>query len=122
MSDVIEIRGLRVTAVVGVLPEERERTQPLVFDLDLVRPFRDAATSDDVGATTNYADVLGLVERVAVEGKFLLLETLAHRAAQAVLDVDTLIQSVRVRVHKVRPPVPQDVDTVGVSCTLSRES
>jgi dihydroneopterin aldolase len=121
MSDVIELRALRVMAIVGVLPEEREREQPLVMDLDLKRPFREAAVSDDVVATTNYADVLALAEGVVVEGHFLLLETLAHRVAQAVLSFDVSIESVHVRVRKVRPPVPQDVGSVGVSCTLRRE-
>jgi dihydroneopterin aldolase len=121
VSDLIELRGLRVSAVVGVLPEEREREQPLVLDLDLERPFREAALADELAATTNYAQVLALVESVAVEGRFLLLETLAHRVAQAVLSVDEALISVMVRAHKVRPPVPQDVASVGVSCKLHRE-
>ena len=51
--DRIELRGLRVTARVGVLPIEREQAQPLEADLDvvtaqlgrgekLVRPVRSA--------------------------------------------------------------------------------
>jgi FolB domain-containing protein len=122
MSDVIELRGLRVSAIVGVLPEEREREQPLVVDIDFERPFRDAAASDDLLGTTNYAEVLALAQAIIVEGHFLLLETLAHRVAQAVLDFDDAIEWARVRAHKVRPPVPQDVVSIGVSCTLHRES
>ena len=99
MDDLIELRGLRVSAVVGVLAEEREREQPLTLDIDLARAFRDAATSDDLAATTNYAEVLALAERVVVEGRFLLLETLVHRVAQAVLDYDRAIDAVSVRAH-----------------------
>lgn len=121
MSDVIELRGLRVRAIVGVLPEEREREQPLLVDIDFERPFRDAAVDDDLAATTNYTDVLALAERVVIEGHFLLLETLVHRVAQAVLEFDRAIESVHVRAHKLRPPVPQDIGTVGVSCTIRRE-
>jgi FolB domain-containing protein len=122
MSDVIELRGLRVMAIVGVLAEEREREQPVSIDLDLERPFREAAMNDDVMSTTNYALVAALVERVVVEGHFMLVETLAHRVAQVVLDLDASIESVHVRVHKLHPPVPQDVASVGVSCTLRRET
>jgi FolB domain-containing protein len=122
MSDVIELRGLRVSAIVGVLAEERERKQPLVLDIDFERPFRDAAASDDLLGTTNYADVLALAETIIVEGRFLLLETVAHRVAQAVLDFDHAIEWTRVRAHKVRPPVAQDVASLGVSCTLRRGS
>ena len=113
MSDVIELRGLRVCAIVGVLAEEREREQPLLIDIDFERPFRDAAVSDDV---------IVVAERIIVEGRFLLLETLVHRVAAAVLEFDRAIESVHVRAHKLRPPVPHDIATVGVSCTVRRES
>lgn len=120
MSDVIELRGLRLRAIVGVLAHEREYEQPLVLDLDLERSFDEAARRDDVAATTNYAAVLELVERVVAEGRFALLETLARRVAHAVLESDDGIVTVSVRVHKVRPPVVQDLASAGVSCTVSR--
>ena len=85
MNDVIELRGLRCSAVVGVLAEERERAQPLSFDIDLARPFAEAAINDDIAETTNYADVLTLSTRVATDGRYLLLETLAYRVAYEIL-------------------------------------
>ena len=114
MSDVIELRGLRVTAVVGVLAEERLRRQPLEIDLDLERDFTAAAAGDNLGATTNYAAVLERATAVAVAGQFQLLETLAVRVAEAVLALDPEITAVTVAVRKLRPPVPDDVATVGV--------
>ena len=120
MSDVIELRALRCSAIVGVLAEERERPQPLVFDLDLERPFEAAAFSDDITETTNYAQVLELTTRVATEGRYLLLETLAYRVAYEILAIDPEIRSVTVAVRKVRPPVSEDVATVGVRCSVQR--
>ena len=120
MPDVIELRELRCLAVVGVLSEERDRPQPVAFDLDIERPFEEAALSDDLAETTNYAEVLALVTEVAGESAFLLLETLAYRVAREVLAYDEAVTSVTVAVRKLRPPVPQDVATVGVRCTLRR--
>jgi len=120
VSDRIELRELRCSAVVGVLVEERERAQPLVMDIDIERPFARAVEHDDLKATTNYAEVLSLATRVAVDGKFQLLETLAHRVAREILAVDTAITAVTVAVRKVRPPVIDDVASVGVRCTLCR--
>jgi 7,8-dihydroneopterin aldolase/epimerase/oxygenase len=120
VNDVIELRELRCSAIVGVLAEERDRAQPLVFDLDLVRPFEEAALNDDIGETTNYADVLNVTVRTATEGRYLLLETLAYRVAYEVLALDDEIASVTVAVKKVRPPVVEDVDSVGVRCTVQR--
>jgi FolB domain-containing protein len=120
MTDTIEIRGLRCSVIVGVLPEERLREQPLTFDIDIVRPFASAALNDDIHATSNYAAVIDLVQRLASEGKFQLLETLGYRAAQEIMNFDSDIAAVTVTVRKLRPPVPHDVDTVGVRCTLDR--
>ncbi len=120
MSDLIELRELRVSAIVGVLAEERERPQPLAFDVDIARPFAAAAMNDDLRATTNYAEVVALVVRVAQEGAFLLLETLAYRVAGEILAVDEQIESVGVAVRKLCPPVAEDVASVGVRCTLTR--
>jgi len=121
VSDRIELRGLRLRAVVGVLAEEREREQPLSIDVDIERSFREAASDDDLTATTNYAEVLDLVERMVIEGRFLLLETLVARVGGAILDADAAIDAVHVRVRKLRPPVSQDIDTVGVASTSRRE-
>ena len=120
MRDVIEVRGLRVSAVVGVLAEERLRPQPLEIDLDLVRPFGAAAVDDDLGETTNYAEVVALVESVVRTSASLLLETLAHLVARETLALDPAVTEVTVAVRKLRPPIAQDADTVGVRTTLAR--
>jgi len=120
VSDVIELRHLRCSAIVGVLAEERDRAQPIEFDIDLERPFEEAAINDDLNETTNYAAILTLATSVAVEGRFLLLESLAYRVAREILAYDEAVESVTVAVRKLRPPVPEDVATVGVRCTLQR--
>jgi dihydroneopterin aldolase len=120
MNDVIELRGLRVDAIVGVLECERHSAQSLAFDIDVHRSFRAAAKGDNLSKTTNYAAIIKLTTGVAVEGKFLLLESLATRVAKKILDFDTAIKSVSVSVRKLQPPVEEDVASVGVRTTLTR--
>ncbi len=120
MTDTIEIRDLRCTVIVGVLPEERLREQPLSFDIDIERSFAAAALNDDIRATSNYAAVIEVVENVAAQGQFQLLETLIYRAAQEILNFDPEIERVTLAVRKLRPPVPHDVATTGVRCSLAR--
>jgi 7,8-dihydroneopterin aldolase/epimerase/oxygenase len=117
---VIEIRDLRVTVIVGVLPPERVTPQPLSFDIDFVRDISDAVRTDDVQHTTNYAAVITRVCEVAAEGQFQLLETLAHRVGEMVLRENDAVTEVTVMVRKLEPPVSETVATVGVRVTLPR--
>jgi 7,8-dihydroneopterin aldolase/epimerase/oxygenase len=121
VNDVIELRDLRCEVIVGVLPDERHTPQPVSMDIDVERPFARAAATDDLAATTNYAEIVSLAVTTATDGKFLLLETLAYAVAQATLDCDDNIAAATVSAKKLRPPVPESVATVGVRCTLRRE-
>jgi len=120
MTDVIELRGLRLVAVVGVLPEERERAQPLELDLDLSVDLSDAGITDDLADTVDYGAVCATVESVVVSAQPLLLEALAERVAAEVLSLDGRIGAVTVAVRKLRPPVPQDLASSGVRVTRIR--
>jgi FolB domain-containing protein len=122
VNDVVEVRDLRVSAVIGALESERGAPQPLSLDIDIFRPFIGAARGDDLGATTNYADVIELVVALAQNGRYQLLETLAVSAGESILDSDLSINKVTVAVRKLEPPVPENVATVGVRCTLERRT
>lgn len=119
-SDRIELRGLRVTTIIGVLDHERVTPQDVECDIDLDVDITAAATSDDVNETTNYAVVLDAVTATLVDGAFFLLETAATRIAQRILEDHDGVRGVTVAVRKVVPPVPQRVTSVGVRTTLSR--
>ena len=117
--DLIQLRGLRVVGICGALPEERERPQPLEVDLDVEADLGPAGRSDDLVDTLDYGSMAATVEQVIVSGRFVLLEALAARIADAVL-AEPRALAVRVTVRKLRPPVPQDLGTSGVSLHRSR--
>jgi dihydroneopterin aldolase len=116
-GDVIELRGLRVRAVVGVLPWERRVAQPLELDLDVHVDLAAAGASDDLTDTIDYGHLCEVVESVTVEGHFGLLEALAEQIAAAVLAVDGRIHAATVAVRKLEPPVAQQLATSGVRVT-----
>ena len=120
-ADVIELRGLRLVTLVGALPEERTRAQPLEVDLDVEADLSVAGTTDHLSDTIDYGGLCELVMRtIRGSGHVALLEALAERTAQAVLAADERITGVTVWVRKVRPPVPQDLATSGVKVTRRR--
>ncbi len=118
-GDLVEIRGLRLSGIVGVLPEEQVRAQPLEIDVDLVVDQAASGASDDLDDTANYAAVIDRVQQTVEGGHPALLEYLAARIAEACLE-DRRVEQVTVAVRKLRPPVPQVVDTTGVRITRTR--
>ena len=120
MPDRIELRGLRVDAICGVLPHERTTPQPLEIDVDLLADLARAGASDDLADTIDYGAVTAEVDRVATTLQPMLLEHLAEQIAAAVLALDARIAGVDVAVRKLEPPVPQRLATSGVRISRSR--
>ena len=102
--------------IVGVLPEEREREQPLEIDVELFGDLRAAGRSDDLNDTVNYGHVAEAVAALCVRAEALLLERLAHLIAVDVAALDGAAGA-RVTVRKLRPPVPTDVAFTAVQVT-----
>lgn len=119
MSDRIEISGLRLMALIGVLAHERESPQPLQLDLSLHVDLNDAGFSDELGDTVNYGAVTEAVAALARESKDLLLERLAQKVAEVVLTFER-VEAVDVRLTKLRPPIPEDVESSAVQVYRSR--
>jgi dihydroneopterin aldolase/2-amino-4-hydroxy-6-hydroxymethyldihydropteridine diphosphokinase len=119
MTDQIEISALRVVAIVGALPHEREIAQPLQIDLTLDVDLADAGRSDDLDDTVHYGLVADQVIAVVQESKDTLLERLAARVADEVLTFDR-VEAVTVVVTKLRPPIAVDAASTAVRMRRTR--
>lgn len=99
MHDTVFITDLEVRAIIGI--EEWERTKPQVIriDVEMAADAAAAAAEDDIDKAVNYRSVAKGVEALTIEGKFLLVETLAERIA-ALVRGDFGVPWVRVRVRK----------------------
>ena len=119
-DDRIELRGLRLAGIVGVLAHEQAQPQPLEIDIDLVVDLAPSGASDALGDTVDYGAVCDSVERVVTGTSHALLERLAEDLAGTVLALDGRLEAVVVAVRKLRPPVAQQLDTSGVRITRRR--
>ena len=86
MSDRIEIHDLRVMGLHGVLPEERERTQPFSVDIVAWVDLEAAQQSDDLADTVDYGVLAQTAADIVGGRSYRLLEALAGRLASALLD------------------------------------
>ncbi len=101
----------------GALPEEQHQVQPFEVDLDLTADLSAAGGSDALDDTVDYGAVAATVQQVVGRERHRLLERLATRIADDVLALDPRIASVTVTVRKLRPPVPVDLTSAGVTMT-----
>ena len=116
----IVIRGLRAMGIHGVLPEEQARAQPFIVDLSVNYDAAAAIESDDIAEALDYAAIVDRVKNVVERERFSLLERLAARICDQVLDAGP-VTSVTVEVAKPNAPLAADVDSVAVVLTRSAE-
>ena len=98
--DIIYLHDLRIDTVIGVFDWERRIRQTVILDLDLSADIRRAAASDDLADTLNYKAVAKRLIDFVGHSEFQLVETLAERIAELVLD-EFAVQWLRLRVNKL---------------------
>ena len=113
MTDQLAIRGLHLSARVGVTEEERSAPQGVVVDVIVSTNLAPAGMSDDLGDTIDYARLISDVAETVQGGEAQLLETLAHRIAAKVEKMKDAT-GVTVEVSKEIVPVEEKVDQVSV--------
>jgi 7,8-dihydroneopterin aldolase/epimerase/oxygenase len=117
--DTITISGIEALGHHGVLPHERADGQRFVVDLVLGLDTRPAAWSDDLSRTVDYGSLTQRVHDAVASDPVDLIETLAERVADLVLDVEP-VRWVRVTVHKPEAPIPVAFADVAVTIERSR--
>jgi dihydroneopterin aldolase len=113
MTVLIELQGLEIPGRHGATPEEHEREQPFLYDLELELPEPGA---DRLEETVDYREVVDVVREVSATERQ-LLETLASAVADALMQRFPL-QRARVRVRK--PEVRLDAPIAWTAATAER--
>ncbi|MBL3600666.1 MAG: dihydroneopterin aldolase [gamma proteobacterium endosymbiont of Lamellibrachia anaximandri] len=98
--DIVFIRNLRIETVIGIYDWEREIRQPVVLDLDMGADIARAAKSDRIDDTLDYKAVSKRLIQFVEESEFQLVETLAERCAEIVLD-EFEVPWVRLTMNKI---------------------
>ncbi|MCM1521325.1 MAG: dihydroneopterin aldolase [Muribaculaceae bacterium] len=113
MTGTIEINGLRLMARHGVDPQETRVGNLFEVSVRLRYPLEEAAATDDVGSTLNYAEAIEVI-KLEMEIPSALLEHVASRIRSALLKKFPLIEGGMVRVSKITPPVPAELSSVAI--------
>lgn len=109
--DIIFIRELRVETTIGVHPWERESPRNLLIDLELGAEIRPAAATDQLDHTIDYQMVAQRIGELAAASHCQLVETLAERIAERLLQ-EFAMPWLRLTLRK--PGVPSGAREAGV--------
>jgi dihydroneopterin aldolase len=83
--DIIFIKGLKIDAVIGVYPEEKVKTQPILLDIKLYCDISKAALTDDIKFAVDYHKISEEIYIFVKSSRFELIESLAHACTQRLL-------------------------------------
>lgn len=117
--DVIFIDDLKLMGRVGAYDWERLGPQAVEFALEVAVPDTREHLSPRLEDTVNYAEVAECVKEVLATGHFMLLEVLAERIADSLLE---RFSSPWVKVSVAKPGILRGARRVGVTVQRSRAS
>mgnify|MGYP006355021187 FL=1 len=117
--DEITLTGLRVFGHHGVFDFEREQGQHFIVDVRMQLSVARAAESDDVTDTVHYGEVADRIVEIVGGEPVNLLETLATRIANDLLQ-DARLQRISVTVHKPQAPISAEFADVAVTVHRSQ--
>ena len=117
---IIKLENIRVFAHHGCLKEETKIGSDYRVDLEIKANLETSAFSDDLKDTVDYVLLNSIVkEEMSIPSK--LLETVAKRILDRVLNEDKLVRKATISVSKLNPPIGGDVEMVTIKMTKRRK-
>jgi dihydroneopterin aldolase len=120
MSDQIVLTGIHGFGFHGLFEQERKDGQDFFVDLTLEVDLKAASQSDAISDTVNYAEITDLVVEEITSNPVNLIEKLAGRIAERVLNQHLKVNSVTVTVHKPQAPVAAQLKDIAVVVDRTR--
>jgi FolB domain-containing protein len=114
MPDRITIKNLLVRGILGIKPEEREKLQDILINLELVADLTRAGESDAIDDAVNYRSVTKDVIALVEESAFHTVEKLATEIARLAI---TRYQVEAITVQVEKPGALRFAESVGVVLT-----
>lgn len=117
---VIEIEGMEFYAFHGCFDEESKIGTYFKVDLRMDVDTSKAQKSDNIDDTVNYLSVYGVVKEQMMQPSH-LLEHVADRIAESVLEEFHDLRFVRVKVSKLNPPLGGKISSVSLTIEKARQ-
>jgi len=116
----ILIKDLKLYGYHGVREYEKKDGQDFIFNICIYIEDSSLKNSDDLKDTLSYSDIIKVISKINKDKRFDLLETLSRTIAEKIIRMSGLVQKVDIRIEKPRPPIDENLGSVGVEYSLSR--
>ena len=120
--DKIALSGMKFYGYHGCLNEEREQGQDFYVDVTLSLSLHSAGKSDELKNTVNYAAVFEIVKSIVEGQSYHLIEAVAERIADTVLERYPEVRTIEVTVHKPSAPLPGNFQDAAVTIQRSQKT
>ena len=84
--DIVYLRELRIDTVIGIYDWERRTRQTVILDLEMGADIARAAATERIEDALNYKQVAKRLIQFVGDSDFQLVETLAERCAEIILE------------------------------------
>ena len=118
--DAIIIEGLKVDTVIGCFNWERQIIQPLMLDLTIHNDLTQAANSDELDDTLNYAQICELAAQVIQAAQPKLIEHAAQLVLESLFTTFPSIESISITIRK--PAIIGQANAVGIRLERNRNN
>jgi dihydroneopterin aldolase len=117
MTAKIGLEDVRIHAPHGFFEEEHLMGNEFSIDVEVEASIAGAAQNDDLGGTVNYATIYYLIQS-EMKKPTQLLEALAYRMGNRILNQFDSVTSVKLRLRKLNPPLGGKVGAAVVEVSL----
>jgi dihydroneopterin aldolase len=121
MTAKIGLEDVRIHAPHGFFEEEHLMGNEFSIDVEVEANISGAAQNDDLGGTVNYATIYYLIQ-AEMKKPTQLLEALAYRMGNRILNQFDSVSSVKLRLRKLNPPLGGKVGAAVVEVSLGASS
>ncbi len=118
-NSIISLEGMEFFAYHGFIKEEQIIGTKFIVDLFFETDTSQAEVSDKLSHTVNYHEVYKVVSK-EMQIRSNLLENICSRILQSVFNSFPSIESARVKLSKINPPLGGKTDKVTISIYKSR--
>jgi dihydroneopterin aldolase len=114
MEHRIEVKGIKLYAFHGCLPEEKKIGGKYVVDVMLNTSFEKASITDELSDTIDYVLINRIVkEEMSIPSK--LIEHVGQRIIVRIKNECVNLFGVTLTIRKISPPINGDVDEVSIT-------